>query len=458
LKYCPQDTKLLTFHDAYQAFLKGTDTPSAYLERCLEVIDKREPIVKAWVSLNVEGAREAAKAATKRYKNNAPLSMIDGMPIGIKDMIETKDMPTELGSPAYKGRHTYRDSAIIWALREAGAIILGKTVTTTLAFLDPGPTTNPFDSRRTPGGSSSGSAAAVGAGMVPVTIGTQLVASILRPAGYCGNWALKPSIGAFNRGEGLEFSQSHHGILASNEIDLWHVATEIAHRVGGDPGYPGLYGQPNHIPPAQKPSRLAILETEGWGRVEPSAKAAFNQAVKKLQESGISVLQRTDCNKIEALEQSIANAVELSLRISAWEHRWILENMAEQHPEKIGKYLRKHLEKSRQLTLAEYRQDLAARDEARARLKALEPIYDGLITLSAVGIAPIIAAIENSQFPTGDLSMGCPASLLGSAAYNVPALSDQGMPLGLQIMGQQDWDERTLGYARWIHQYLIRAD
>lgn len=458
MNYCPQTPEQLTFHDAYQRFLNGADTPRDYLERCLEVIDKREPEVKAWVTLNIEGARAAADAATQRYKKGAPLSVVDGMPIGIKDMIETKDMPTELGSPAYKGRHTHRDSAVIWALREAGAIILGKTVTTTLAFLDPGPTVHPMDGSRSPGGSSSGSAAAVGAGMVPVTIGTQLIASILRPASYCGNWALKPTIGAFNRGEGLEFSQSHHGILASNETDLWHVATEIAHRVGGDPGYPGLYGQRAHIPAAQKPSRLAVLETEGWQRVDPNAKAAFYQAIERLQKGGVQIVHRDQCAKIEALEQAISTSVDLSLRISAWEHRWILENMAEQHPEKIGKYLNNHLEKSRQQTLDGYREDLAARQEARHRLDALAPLYDGMITLSADGVAPIIADIENSQFPTGDLAMGCPASLLGSCSYNVPALAEQGLPLGLQIMGQQHWDERTLGYARWIHQYLVKAD
>lgn len=455
MNYCPKNPNLLTFYDAHQAFLNGNDTPRDYLERCLEVIDKREPEVKAWVTLNIEGARAAANASTKRYENGTPLSVIDGMPLGIKDMIETKDMPTELGSPAYKERHTYRDSAVIWALREAGAIILGKTVTTTLAFLDPGPTTNPFDNTRTPGGSSSGSAAAVGAGMIPLAIGTQQVASILRPSSYCGVWALKPTLGAFNRGEMLELSQSHHGIHAASEIDLWHAATEIVHRVGGDPGYPGLYGQINTIPPARKPSRLAVIETEGWNRIEESAKVAFHRALDTLRKEGIEITTRLECKNIETFEQSIFPALDISLRISAWEHRWVLENMAEQHPTQLGKYLISHIENARQISLKQYRADLNAREHARRQMKALAPMYDGFISLSSVGIAPIIANIETTRFPTGDLSIGCPASLLGAAAYNIPVLSDQGMPLGLQLLGQQNWDERMLGYARWIFNCLI---
>src|SRR5262249_21602270 len=155
--------------------------------------------VRAFAALNEEGARQAADASAERWKAGRPISAIDGMVMGIKDLLETKDMPTQMGCQAYRGNFPRRDNAAVWALREAGAVILGKTVTAELGGAEPGPTTNPFDASCTPGGSSSGSAAAVAARMVPAAIGTQVGGSIIRPAAFCGNVALKPTQGAINR-------------------------------------------------------------------------------------------------------------------------------------------------------------------------------------------------------------------------------------------------------------------
>jgi Asp-tRNA(Asn)/Glu-tRNA(Gln) amidotransferase A subunit family amidase len=159
--YDPREFRALTFHDAVTRFRDGSDTPRAYLERCLETIAEREPIVQAFVTINEAAARAAADASAARWKDGRPLSAIDGLPIGIKDLLETKDMPTQMGCAAYRGNFPKRDNAAVWALREAGAVILGKTVTAEIGGSHPGPTTNPFDPARTPGGSSSGSAAAV---------------------------------------------------------------------------------------------------------------------------------------------------------------------------------------------------------------------------------------------------------------------------------------------------------
>src|ERR1700740_2673856 len=165
MTYSPEGFDPLTFFDVMPRFRDGSDTPRAYLERCLAVIADREPVVKAWAVLNPSGAREAADASTERYRRGRPFSPIDGMPIGIKDLIETKDMPTGHGCAAFAGNNTGRDSALVRALRDAVAVILGKTVTTEMGGTFPGPTTNPFDAGRTAGGSSSGSAAAIGARM-----------------------------------------------------------------------------------------------------------------------------------------------------------------------------------------------------------------------------------------------------------------------------------------------------
>ena len=250
-------------------FKTGSETPRDFLERCLAEIAALDPKIGAFVNLNLEGARAAADQATARWRAGEPRSPIDGMPIGIKDIIETADMPTENGSPLFAGFRSERDGASVAALREAGAVIVGKTVTTEFASTEPRGTRNPHDLRRTPGGSSSGSAAAVVAGMVSTALGTQVIGSTIRPASYCGCVGFKVSVGALNRGGSYDgLSQSVTGVLAMTLEDAWQVAYEIASRAGGDPGYPGLFGPPS-VPPARKPRRLAVLDLHL--RLDPAA-------------------------------------------------------------------------------------------------------------------------------------------------------------------------------------------
>ncbi|HEV7799978.1 MAG TPA: amidase family protein, partial [Burkholderiales bacterium] len=164
---------IVSFADAVSDFKSGKDTPRDLLERCIANIDNREASVQAFVTLDLKGARKAADESTRRHKAGKPLSMVDGCPVGIKDIMATKDMPTQMNNAAFKGWQSGQDAACVHALRQGGAIPFGKTVTTEFAVGYSGPTTNPFDPKRTPGGSSSGSAAGVGAGMMPVALGTQ---------------------------------------------------------------------------------------------------------------------------------------------------------------------------------------------------------------------------------------------------------------------------------------------
>jgi Asp-tRNA(Asn)/Glu-tRNA(Gln) amidotransferase A subunit family amidase len=454
------DYKPLTFHDAARRFTDGNDNPRAYLERCLETITAREPVVKAFTAINETGARAAADASAARWKAGKPLSLIDGMPVAIKDLLETRDMPTEMGCAAMKGNFPKRDNAAVWALRQAGALILAKTVTAELGGSHPGATTNPFDKARTPGGSSSGSAAAVGANMVPVAIGTQVGGSIIRPAAYCGNFALKPTQGGINRGERLATSMSTHGPHAGCLEDMWQAAIEMAKRCGGDRGSMGLMG-PDTLPAAIRPNRLIVLETEGWPDVDAATKAAIAELLGRLKAAGVTFIRRTDHSFVEALEKAIGNGRAVCNTITSWENRWYQRGMLDAAPDGLSARAKATLAKAEAMTLDDYRAGLFARQQAQLAHAAVASLADAAITLSCPGPAPLWSGDVPGQplapRPTGDFVFNAPSSMLFAPVVTVPLMSVGGMPVGVQLMGQQHEDARMTGLARWMTENLKRV-
>ena len=451
--YASGDFRALTFHDATPRFADGSDTPRAYLERCLETIAAREPPVRAWVVMNQAGAREAADASTARWKASAPLSAIDGMPIGIKDLLETRDMPTQMGSEAYRGNFPKRDNAAVWALRQAGAVVLGKTVTTEMGGAHPGPTTNPFDQARTPGGSSSGSAAAVGARMVPAAIGSQVGGSIIRPASYCGNVALKPTQGGINRGERQATSMSTHGPHAGSIEDMWLVAIEIARRAGGDPGRLGLFG-PATPPPARRPMTLAVMEAEGWCLLDDASRAVFEAVVDGLRAQGVTVLRRADHPLLESFEQALDGVQALTGIITGWENHWGIRNAVATNPDGVSARTKAVLEAAEKLTPDDYRGAILQREEMRRRHEAIGPLVDAVIAPASPGPAPLWAGDVAGQplvkRPTGDAVYNTPSSALGAPVVTVPMTAVGGMPMGIQVMGQPHTDAAVTAIARWM--------
>ena len=435
-------------------------TARAYLERCLETIAQREPVVKAFTAVNETGARAAADASVARWKAGKPLSPIDGMPVAIKDLLETKDMPTEMGCAAMKGNFPKRDNAAVWALRQAGAVILAKTVTAELGGAHPGPTTNPFDPKRTPGGSSSGSAAAVGANMVPAAIGTQVGGSIIRPAAYCGNFALKPTQGGINRGERLATSQSTHGPHAGCLEDMWQVAIEIAKRCGGDRGTIGLMG-PDSPPAASKPNRLIVLETEGWLELDDTTKAGFAQVLRQLEAAGVTLIRRGDHPFVEALEKAIANGRAVCNGITSWENRWYQRGLLDAAPDGLSARAKATIAKAEAMTPDDYRINLLARQQAQLAHAAVASLADAAITLACPGPAPIWSGDVPGQplapRPTGDFVFNAPSSMLFAPAVTMPLMSVGGLPVGVQLVGQQHEDARMTGLARWVSKNLKRV-
>ena len=448
--YDPKTYQLLSFHDQREKFLTGEDTPRNYLERCLETISNCDEAVKAWAYLNADPARAAADESTARYAAGKPLSLVDGMPLGIKDLIETVDMATEYNCELFAGNQPIRDAASVYFLRKGGAIILGKTVTVTLGGGDPSKSRNPFDTRRTPGGSSSGSCAAIGARMIPGALGTHARGSTIRPASFCGAYGLKATFGALNRQGGFSAAESmdHLGVIAGSIEDMWIVARYISEHAGGDPGHPGLYGS-RTPPPARKPERLIRLESAGWAETDDASKEAFDSAIRALEEAGVEIYTRKDDPAIEAYETETANSPELWRQLYRFEMRWPMYQYLDYDADKIPPRLKAGVQEGAGLTQAEYRAALVRRAQWRHMHNELCTRSDGFITLSSPGPGPI--GIDQGSAIYNEAS-----SIIGMPAISLPLLKVEEMPLGVQLQGGTDHDEELTAVGRWISQEVLK--
>ena len=436
---------------ATKQFAAGTATPREFLEGCLVEFANRETDVDAFVTFDIDSARAAAEASTARWKAGTPASPIDGMPMGIKDIIETADMPTEMGSPLFAGWRSEKDAACVSALRQAGAVILGKTVTTEFAATEPRGTRNPWNLEHTPGGSSSGSAAAVGCGMLSAALGTQVIGSVIRPASFCGAYGFKPSVNALNREGCHDYqSQSCTGIIAASLEDTWQVAHEIVTRVGGDAGTPGLVG-PDACPAPEKPKRLVWLFTAGWKDTDHGTQESTVETMRDLREAGVEIDTCHNNADITPVEAAIADAHALSNRINSFETRWFLRGARDRDATKLSKIMQTRLAESEGLTLEDYRAALTERDRIRALYAELAASYDGCITLSAPGGAP------KGLKSTGSAAFAVPSSLLGVPALSLPVFNVNGMPLGLQVLGFFNEDARAFALSGWLRDRLLGA-
>jgi Asp-tRNA(Asn)/Glu-tRNA(Gln) amidotransferase A subunit family amidase len=448
ITYDPAESRLLEFCAHSRAFVDGADNPRNYLERCLAKISEREPAVKAFVCMNIEGARNAADAATARYRAGRPLSPVDGMPFGVKDIFETADMPTQMNSPIYQGWHSHRDAAHVYALRRGGAVIVGKTTTTEFAIAGAPPTRNPFDSTRTAGGSSSGSCAAVGACMLPVASGNQGRGSIVRPAGYCAVYGFKPTQGALNSGGGHAFMPAHTvlGLVGGSLRDVWETAYWIAATIGGERGYPGLFGEAA-LAAAEKPRCVVKLQTAGWAVTDEESKTTFERFAAELGRE-LPVLGRAEDPRIEELEQALVRIPEIMFPILGYEMRWPGLFYRDLGNNLLNTEIVGHLLPYENMTLDQYRVALRRRDELRA-------LFAKFRALSAVCIAPVQVGPPPEGANIGDPVYGDVTSLIGSPAVVLPLLAVGGLPFGVQVMGHPHEDHRLFGWARWIADWAL---
>jgi Asp-tRNA(Asn)/Glu-tRNA(Gln) amidotransferase A subunit family amidase len=419
---------------------EGRITSAELVGDCLARIAQLEPEVQAWTFLDRDHALAQAEALDLRRREGKALGALHGVPIGIKDIFDTGDMPTELGSPLWAGRTPRRDAAVVSRLRAAGTVIMGKTVTTEYAYFHPGKTRNPHDRERTPGGSSSGSAAAVAAYMVPGAIGSQTNGSVIRPAAFCGVVGFKPTHGLIPRTGALTLSRTldHVGVFARSVEDAALLAETL---VGFDEedadtrpvARPPLVAVAASEPPL--PPRFAFVRSPAWKHVEPGTEEAFAELVGALGEQASEV----------ELGASFDHAIDWHRTIMEVEMAHNLHRDYEQGGDKLSGQLRQLIERGRECKAIDYARAVAGIDPLNAALAAVFDEFDAILAPATPGEAPRgLASTGNPVFCTIWTYLGVPAvtlPLLRSAA---------GLPLGVQLVGRRGNDARLLRSARWL--------
>ena len=425
---------------------EGRITSAELVGDCLARIEELEPEVKAWAFLDRDHALAQAKALDLRRQEGKALGPLHGVPIAIKDIFDTDDMPTELGSPLWVGRTPRRDAAAVARLRAAGAVIMGKTVTTEYAYFHPGKTRNPHDRERTPGGSSSGSAAAVAAAMVPGAIGSQTNGSVIRPAAFCGVVGFKPTHGLIPRSGALMLSRTldHVGLFARSVEDAALLAETLAGFDEEDPdtrpvARPAFAAVAAGEPPL--PPRFAFVRSPAWKHVEPVTGEAFAELVEVLGEQASEV----------ELGPGFDRVIDSHRTIMEVEMAHNLHRDYEQGRDRLSSQLCQLIERGREYKAIEYTRAVAGIDPLNAALAAVFDEFDAILTPAAPGEAPRgLASTGNPVFCTTWTYLGVPAVTL-------PLLrSETGLPLGVQLVGRRGNDARLLRTARWLVETLSR--
>lgn len=397
----------------------------ALLLACLERIAERESTVRAFAVLDADAALARARAL-----DAGPLrGPLHGLPLGVKDLFDTADLPTSYGTAIHAGHRPAADAAAVALCLEAGAVLVGKTETTELATMQPAPTRNPHDTARSPGGSSSGSVAAVADRMLPIALGTQTAGSIIRPAAYCGVVGYKPSLGRVPRA-GIKLqceSMDTAGGFGRSVRDVALLGSVLL----GDARL-----RFSDVPSAP---RIGLAPTPWWPAADADVQAAWAQAVEVLAPRCVEA----------TLPAGFDELVPLQKRLMFHEAARSLSHERVRHRDALSPGLRAMLDEGLAIPVTQYQADLVAAADWKRRIDALFDDHDLLLAPSTTGEAPTMAS-------TGDPLFCRPWSLLGLPCVHLPfARGAGGLPVGLQVVGRHGDDHRLLAAAHWVHQRLL---
>lgn len=436
---------LISAVEAAEAIRTNVISSEELVAACLYRIATLEEQIGAWACLDRDHALQQAQAADQAQREGRALGPLHGIPVGVKDIFDTRDMPTEDGTVLHAGRRPTADAAVVAQLRAAGAIILGKTVTTELAVYAPGKTRNPHDPTRTPGGSSSGSAAAVAAGMVPLAIGTQTNGSVIRPAAYCGVYGYKPTFGLISRHRVLQQSRplDQVGVFARSVADAALIAEQLMAFDERDPymqpqARPALIQTAAGDPPVEP--RLAFIRTPMWDQADTDTRAAFAELTAHLGKKVDEVV----------LPDLFDDAVRL--------HRTIMEadlagSFAPEYArgkDKLSPILREMIERGQKVPAVDYNNAVGRIPLFNHALDEIFNGYDAILTPAVTGEAP--AGLESTGSP-----VFCTIwTLCGVPALSLPLMQgSHGMPMGVQVVGRKGEDARLLQTARWLEKIVV---
>ncbi len=420
----------LTATEASRLITDGEISAENLVKSCLDRVAARENTIGAWEHIEPE----AVMAQARQKDLETPGGVLHGIPVGVKDIIDTADMPTRMASPIYVDNQPAQDAHCVAAIRNAGGLIMGKTVTTEFATFKPGKTVNPHNVAHTPGGSSSGTAAAVADFMVPAGFGTQTSGSVIRPASFCGVCGFKPSFGAVLR-QGVKLivpSLDCVGYMARSFDDL-----SLIHAVVTGRDATALEDGPPRLP------RVAICRSPLWQDAEPATVNAFEQAIQRLEELGAETEQLELPEHFHGLEKAHATIMDVGLARS-------LRPEYDAHQELLSERLLERMERGMNSSTNEYLQALSLAARCQREMDELLGPWDGLLTPSARGEAP--EGFSMTGHPTFNMIW----TLLHVACVTVPGLTGPlGLPVGLQLVARQGADYELLRLGKWLHTRLV---
>lgn len=426
----------------------GKVTARSLVEQCFARIDETNADIEAWAYLDKEGALVRADALDAIRLSGRPLGALHGIPIGLKDIVDTKDMPTQCGTPLMAGRQPDTDAAIVERLLDAGAIIIGKTVTTEFAFMYPSKTHNPRNVLYSPGGSSAGSAAAVAAGHVPIAVGSQTNGSVIRPAAFCGTYGFKPTSGIISR-RGL-LAQSpildQVGVFATNIEDMGLICDVIGGYDGKDSAsYP--WPRPRMYDGATSEAlvepNFVFFEMPYFDQLDSDARAGMMEVVDALGD------------RVEVLdaEKSFGSLVEAHQIIMEYQIAQNLGWTLDKDPENVSPKIADAINRGRKFSAEAFAESCQIRDETITYFKLFFRDYDAILTPSAPGPAPLF------DEGTGNPIFSTIWTLCGLPCVTLPLLSTEGgLPMGVQLVGGTEEDDRLLRTANWMLNHLMNEE